>query len=197
MGQRLNIEIRYGSSEEDVLANCYYHWDGYTSTSAIHALGIIEKYESIKDSCEKDSPEFAIKLLVRNMEGFEDSEIKRYTKASLPQVVDRNRGIVSIFEEGIEETRKNAEATLVVDIKNEIINIEDCMIFERLNEIKWREQEFNCTIKLLKTKWEPSEIPFKDFKGFVNQWASEQNGYPVCDGLTYDNEPDYAWTFIE
>jgi hypothetical protein len=133
------------------------------------------------------------------MEGFDDSEIKRYTKAPLPKAVNRNTGIVSIFEEGIEETRINAEATLVVDIKNEIINFEDCMIFESLDDIKeWREQELGYTVKLLKTKWKPSEIPFKDFKSFVNQWTSAQNRYkPICDGLTHDDEPDYAWTFIE
>lgn len=194
MGQRLNIEIRYGSNPEDVLENCYYHLDGYTSTSAVHALGIIEKYESIKDSCEKDCPEFAIKLLVRNMEGFEDGEIKRYTKTTLPKAVNRNTGIASIFEEGIKETRISAEATLVVDIKNEVINFEDCMFFESFDDIKeWREQKPGYTVTLLKTKWEPSEIPFKDFKSFVNQWASAQNGYrPVCDG-----KPSYAWTFIE
>ena len=40
MGQRLNLEIRYG---KEVLANAYYHWSAYTNSTLELANTIVEE----------------------------------------------------------------------------------------------------------------------------------------------------------
>lgn len=46
MGQRLNIEIK---NNEKTLANCYYHWSGYTASSLGLTKQIIEAYKANDD----------------------------------------------------------------------------------------------------------------------------------------------------
>lgn len=45
MGQRLNIEI---VKDKKVLANCYYHWSGYSNSAVNLAIQIIERFEYIR-----------------------------------------------------------------------------------------------------------------------------------------------------
>ena len=46
MGQRLNIEIKKG---EQLLANCYYHWSGYSETALELTKKIIDKFDDVKE----------------------------------------------------------------------------------------------------------------------------------------------------
>ncbi len=192
MGARLNVEIRYGTSEEDVLANCYYHWDAYSVTAADHAESIIEKYNEMKEIEDKDTPEFAVKLLIREAEGFPEEERTRYTgEMELPPVASRNDGIISIFEKGIAETRLNAEMTLIVDILHESINFEQCTWFEKIPSNP--EGEY----VLLESKWDLGRISFKEFSEFKKLWYPDE-GYlvPKCHGLTRKGEPGYMWELV-
>ena len=73
MGQRLNIEIKR-RKDNKVLANSYYHWSAYTSSSLHLAEEIIENiYDIIRK--EKVSDEIkAIQLLQTTGAGLMENE---------------------------------------------------------------------------------------------------------------------------
>lgn len=117
MGQRLNIEIRRRKDNE-VLANCYYHWSAYTESSLNLAKEIISNLFSILHNETSDRIK-AIQLLQSSGGGLIeeeynelDNEDKKYCHIGL----NRNLGLISFTKKGIEETRKYEESRLTIDI---------------------------------------------------------------------------------
>ena len=118
MGQRLNIEIRR-RKDNKVLANSYYHWSAYTSSSLHLAEEIIENiYEVIRK--EKVSDEIkAIQLLQTTGAGLMEDEYNKLNeedKKYCSLATNRNLGLISFTDEGMEETRKWEEGRLTRDI---------------------------------------------------------------------------------
>lgn len=118
MGQRLNIEIKR-RKDNKVLANSYYHWSAYTSSSLHLAEEIIENiYEVIRK--EKVSDEIkAIQLLQTTGAGLMEDEYNKLNeedKKYCSLATNRNLGLISFTDEGIEETRKWEEGRLTIDI---------------------------------------------------------------------------------
>lgn len=123
MGQRLNVEIK---ENEKVLANAYYHWSGYTSSSIYITQKILESIESVN---YKNKIVRAIKLLETTGAGLTDGEkiyaethIKKYDKYNFGECTGRNDGLIAISEKGIKETESWEEARVEIDIKNKKIN---------------------------------------------------------------------------
>jgi hypothetical protein len=123
MGQRLNMEI---TENEKVLANAYYHWSGYTSSSLNITQEVLDSIEKI--SCE-DKVVKAIKLLEVTGAGLTDEEreyakkkLKDYDNYSFIDCTGRNDGLIAVSEQGIENTRRWEEARVEIDIVNQIIN---------------------------------------------------------------------------
>lgn len=118
MGQRLNIEIRR-RKDNKVLANSYYHWSAYTSSSLHLAEEIIENiYEVIRK--EKVSDEIkAIQLLQTTGAGLMEDEYNKLNeedKKYCSLATNRNLGLISFTDEGMEETRSWEEGRLTIDI---------------------------------------------------------------------------------
>lgn len=118
MGQRLNIEIKR-RKDNKVLANSYYHWSAYTSSSLHLAEEIIENiYEVIRK--EKVSDEIkAIQLLQTTGAGLMEDEYNKLNeedKKYCSLATNRNLGLISFTDEGMEETRKWEEGRLTIDI---------------------------------------------------------------------------------
>lgn len=118
MGQRLNIEIKR-RKDNKVLANSYYHWSAYTSSSLHLAEEIIENiYEIIRK--EKVSDEIkAIQLLQTTGAGLMEDEYNKLNeedKKYCSLATNRNLGLISFTDEGMEETRKWEEGRLTIDI---------------------------------------------------------------------------------
>lgn len=118
MGQRLNIEIRR-RKDNKVLANSYYHWSAYTSSSLHLAEEIIENiYEVIRK--EKVSDEIkAIQLLQTTGAGLMENEYNKLNeedKKYCSLATNRNLGLISFTDEGMEETRSWEEGRLTIDI---------------------------------------------------------------------------------
>ena len=118
MGQRLNIEIRW-RKDNKVLANSYYHWSAYTSSSLHLAEEIIENiYEVIRK--EKVSDEIkAIQLLQTTGAGLMENEYNKLNeedKKYCSLATNRNLGLISFTDEGMEETRSWEEGRLTIDI---------------------------------------------------------------------------------
>ncbi len=118
MGQRLNIEIR---KEDKVLANAYYHWFGYTSSSLQLTSEILKNIDNV--NFDNDVAK-AVKLLevtgaglTKSEFGFLSDDIKNITFKS---AIDRNSGYVAISEKGISDTQYGEEARVEIhlDTKN-------------------------------------------------------------------------------
>ena len=118
MGQRLNIEIRR-KKDNKILANSYYHWSAYTYSSLKLANEIIENiYDIIRN--DKTSDEIkAIQLLQTTGAGLLEDEynlLKEEDKKYCSLAIDRNLGLISFTEKGIENTRNWEEGRLTINV---------------------------------------------------------------------------------
>lgn len=119
MGQRLNVEI---VSNGKLLANAHYHWDAYTGRSLQRTGAILDKLNAMQKTV-KDDLDLAIKLLESTGAGINADE-RRYILARpelskyLPinDYVDRNKGILAITKESMQNTLIWEEGRVIIDI---------------------------------------------------------------------------------
>ena len=119
MGQRLNIEIKK-KGKEKTIANCYYHWSAYTESSLLLAKEILENIINYHD--EKDDFKKAVQLLqstgagiIHNEYDILTEEQKRYCRVG----EDRNMGLISFTDKGIEETRTWEEGRIEIELDDD------------------------------------------------------------------------------
>lgn len=120
MGQRLNIEIKKKGKR---LANCYYHWSGYTGTSLKliqEILGNIFDYKDVEDDKRQ-----AVLLLETTGAGLIESEYntlpeteKKYHRVG----TNRNNGLIAITDEEMNNTEKWEEARVTINLWEEKTN---------------------------------------------------------------------------
>ena len=119
MGQRLNIEIRR-KKDNKILANSYYHWSAYTYSSLKLADEIIENIYDIIRNDKKVSDEIkAIQLLQTTGAGLLEQEyntLNEEDKKYCSIATNRNLGLISFTEKGMEETRTWEESRLTITI---------------------------------------------------------------------------------
>ena len=119
MGQRLNIEIW---NEGKRLANAYYHWSGYTSSTLDETMKIIKARENNMDKVyELD----AIHLLEVTGAGLSDNSLKiateKYPDEYFKACTGRNDGLLAIDEKDMEETKNWEEARSEIHFDTETI----------------------------------------------------------------------------
>lgn len=119
MGQRLNIEIKK-KGKDKTIANCYYHWSAYTESSLLLAKEILENIINYHD--EKDDFKKAVQLLqstgasiIYNEYDILTEEQKRYCRVG----EDRNMGLISFTDKGIEETRTWEEGRIEIELDDD------------------------------------------------------------------------------
>lgn len=118
MGQRLNIEI---VSNGVVLANAYYHWSAYTNSSAMLMEEIVHAVDLFPNETELGR---AVRLLELTNAGVNENEYKRikedksgkFAGIRFQNAIDRNEGLLSVTEYGMDETRKWEEGRVTIDI---------------------------------------------------------------------------------
>lgn len=154
MGQRLNIEIL---DNKEVLANCYYHWSGYTS-SALHLTKEIIGSSMIRDEFLQAIPDkiaYAVALL----------------KLTGAGNVDRNAGLISTSTEDIEETRRWQEAGVYIDIGTQTIVFD---LFYELGDDEIEEQEIDVNrmnpidINIMQCSFEEFDYYYNTIIGLTN-----------------------------
>ena len=178
MGQRLNLEIVVG---ENVIANAYYHWSGFTSTSLEVTKKALEKFKSFSGYVASPGAyELALDMLENTGATFTKDELNAYNSCGfydffgneIPRkerktgVVDRNNGLISITSKGINSTRYWEEARVQIDVRKKFVN------FDAVWEISEKEllEEYDINKKdLTEIEYDLSKIPFDKFNDFCKE----------------------------
>ena len=179
MGQRLNIEFQYG---DKVIANAYYHWSGYTIYSLKELLAVSElmEYDNIHD--EKSAIIELVNVFDNKLSPYSgltsDSldEVKKYIPeySDIKNELNRNYGLLSISEEGMNSIREWMEFILKYDIKNKKI-IGNTGVFEiDIDEYSIQELERS------------KEISSDDYNKYVNFETYDVS--EICDLIEFYKE---------
>lgn len=160
MGQRLNIEIKKG---DKILANSYYHWSAYSSSSCLMAVDIMDFMKKNPQNCEDVL--YAIRLLEHTGAGLTEfeptdeekeqaknwynekyyqkwlqtpSEVKiaksMFPNETFKECTGRNNGLLAITKEGIEKTRDWEEGRVTIDIGTKTVNFNVCWNYKDYGE---------------------------------------------------------------
>ena len=127
MGQRLNIQIEANNTdtnETKVLANCYYHWSGYTSSAMDLVNEIVDS--GIYNLDILDPVEKAIRLLEATGAGLAKNELTdTYNTPKYKVSTDRNIRLIAVSEKGINETIKWEESRVTINLTTGSIDMSD------------------------------------------------------------------------
>ena len=182
MGQRLNIEIK---KKDKVLANCYYHWSGYSQTSLDLTKKIIDGFDKYKDEnndvlkaikllqeTEAGLTREAIHYLYKNIENFDISTGTKGMFGTYDYILVRNRndGLLEITEEGMEENRKWEEGRITINIDEQTFDFDVLYHAHYEDEVE----------KYSNYDGELKNIPFNKIDEFietVNTIIETTNGY--------------------
>lgn len=121
MGQRLNIEVYY---DGEVLANAYYHWSAYTTSSLCLLEEVLDAYSK---SSEISPLKIAVEILQATGTGVNEEERVRisadkegkFSNIEFRDATNRNDGLLAVTETGIKDTRLWEEGRVTVDISTE------------------------------------------------------------------------------
>lgn len=137
MGQRLNLEIH---SNGKLLANCYYHWSGFTSSSMELADIVLENYDEIMAMNISDTTKAVLLLqttgaglMVNDIDNELEFALKNLPPEDLEQVVlkqsdGRNKGLISITEEEMEKTQQWEEARITIYLDEKRVDLDNVHI---------------------------------------------------------------------
>ena len=142
MGQRLNIQIEANdtdTNETKVLANCYYHWSGYTSSAMELVKEIVDS--GIYNLDILDPVEKAIRLLETTGAGLAEDELTdTYSIPEYKLATSRNDGLIAISEEGTYRVIEWAESIVTINLTTGSINMSD-MVYDETDEFSSDELE--------------------------------------------------------
>jgi hypothetical protein len=176
MGQRLNIEIKLNNK---LLANCYYHWSGYTTSSLKLTKQIIEYLKNNNVSYDIKG---AIELLnctgaSFNKQSWENAKKEGLVYGNYEKVADRNNGLIGVSEIDIKETRSWEEGRIEINIENKTFKF-DCVSEKDYiddSEIWYRVSDLFYKINLDKVS--KYEIPFYQIDTLLNGVVEAENNY--------------------
>ena len=142
MGQRLNIQIEANDTDTNetvVLANCYYHWSGYTY-SAMELVNKIVK-SGVYNLDILDPVEKAIRLLEATGAGLAMDELTdTYNEPKYIVASNRNSGLIAISEAGTNRVAGWEESRVTVNLTTGSINMSD-MVYEETDVFSRADRE--------------------------------------------------------
>ena len=142
MEQRLNIQIEANHTdtyETKVLANCYYHWSGHTS-SAMELVKVIVD-SGIYNLDTLDPVEKAIRLLEETGAGLAIDELTdTYNETKYKISTHRNNGLIAISEKGIKETMTWEESRVTINLTTGSIDMSD-MVYDETDVFSMEDRQ--------------------------------------------------------
>ena len=191
MGQRLNIQIEANdtdTNETKVLANCYYHWSGYTS-SAMELVNEIVKSGMYKLDI-LDPVEKAIRLLEATGAGLAGDELTDTYYAHRYKVsTDRNMGLIAISEEGKKSTVKYEESRVTINLTTGSINMSD-MVYEETDVFSRADRETK--LKNLYELKADLNSSFDTFQDLYTEFNDNLYTYPLGSGMFMQEDCIYS-----
>ena len=161
MGERLNIEI---IKNGETLANCYYHWAGYSNSSVELAKTIIQNIDKVK--CDNDVLT-AIRLLESTGAGLTDREIE-YAKTvdelkdiKFEETAGRNEGLIGISPNEIDNTRTWQEHSLYIYLDENRMSFK---VYFTNDRWEWESNNKEEGIEIKFDDLEVTDINFDDIK---------------------------------
>lgn len=132
MGQVLNIEI---IENGQCLANCYYHWSAVTDVAYNLLKKIIMSIPNIRIN---NNPVLkAIRLFEKTGAGLIPYEVEYANNIGIHNFeigTDRNRGLICISKQGINETRKWQDRAIYIYLDEKRI---DFQVVNSINSLEW------------------------------------------------------------
>lgn len=129
MGERLLIEI---IKDDRLLANAYYHWGGYTSSSFEITNTIINNIDRIDAS---NDVLYAVRLLETTGALLKETEIEEMEAFAKGEKFDpaanRNDGLIAVSDEGKDDLGFWADALVEIDLDKKIVKLD---VFEELDK---------------------------------------------------------------
>ena len=184
MGQRLNMEIR---KNDEVLANAYYHWSGYTSSSLELTSEILKNIDNV--NFDNDVVK-AVKLLEITGAGLTSSELEILSEnmkdINFKKSIDRNEGLIAISQEGIADTQYWEEARVEIHLDTQKIKLD---LYWDIDEEDFVDEDLT---NLYETTIDYKEVSFENFnnlKDEILENIKNENYYFI-----YNNE---KYGFIE
>lgn len=193
MGQRLNIEIKKG---EQLLANCYYHWSGFSEPALELTKKIIDKFDDVREENDVIKAIMLLQLtgagitrptigyLYENIPNF-NLEEEIYTNNPFGEYkyhlsMGRDAGLISVTEKEKEETRYWEEGRITIHIDTKTFDFDVLWDCEK-NELKYFEEDHGIRIDDLPIL----EFPFENIKfeqidnmlAIVKETQENSNGY--------------------
>ena len=191
MGQRLNIQIEAtdtDTNENVVLANCYYHWSGYTSSAMELVNKIVDSgmYNlDILDPVEK-----AIRLLEVTGAGLTEDELTdTYNTPKYMLATSRNDGLIAISEKGINETIKWEESRVTINLTTGSINMSD-MFYDETDE--FNKEELETKLKNLYKLKADLNSSFDTFHALYTEINYNLYTYPLGSDMFVQNARIYS-----
>ena len=181
MGQRLNIQIETNDTDTNetvVLANCYYHWSGYTSSAMALVKEIVDS--GVYNLVILDPVEKAIKLLEATGAGLAEDELTdTYNTPKYTVSTSRNNGLIAISEEGINSVAEWEESRVTINLTTGSINMSD-MFYDETEEFSSTEIETKLeNLYRLKADLNSSFDTFPNL--YTELTKNVFNGYLECD----------------
>ena len=181
MGQRLNIQIE---NSDKVLANSYYHWSGYTSSSLYLTSVILHHLENIKHDNDTVRAVRLLELTGAKLTGEELKKLDETMKSNqFEQATSRNDGLIAISPEGIIETQVWEEARVEIHLDTETVKLDLYYDYEESDYDEDNKPEF------YKSELNYKEVSFNDFKALKNEilqsikdkkYYVDANGQKLC-----------------
>lgn len=141
MGQRLNIEIIDRNGE--CLANSYYHWSAFSTSSLATAVEVIANFDKLRKQYENNML-LAIKMLEQSGAGLTKDGSLEKAKELFPNEIfkigeNRNSGLIGITEKDIDETRQWEEGRITINIDTKTIDYG--VFFETSSDDEYLQEE--------------------------------------------------------
>ena len=194
MGQRLNIQIEANNQTTDkteVLANCYYHWSGYTSSAMALVKEIVDS--GVYNLVILDPVEKAIRLLEATGAGLAEDELTgMYNTPKYKVSTDRNLGLIAISEEGKNSTVKYEESRVTINLTTGSINMSDMFYDETY---KFSSAKFATKLKNLYKLKADLNSSFDTFPSLYIELT--ENVYDSTDGCDMFVQEDCIYRTIE
>ena len=194
MGQRLNIQIEANTpdtNETKVLANCYYHWSGYTS-SAMELVNEIVK-SGIYNLDILDPVEKAIRLLEATGAGLAEDELTdAYNTPKYKVSTDRNMGLIAISEEGTDRVADWEESRVTINLTTGSINMSD-MFYDETDEFS--SEVYETKLKNLYKVKADLNSSFDTFQALYREL--NENVFNSIDGCDMFVQEDCIYRIIE